>query len=392
MKIPTIRFICARKGVSQKTKMGAVEMVITHQRARKYIATGVSVRPCNWKNEQVYGAGDDLAMNRILNAMRSKAMKIIADMVEHDCVDINAIPSLLKQSDVEMSFLDYMFSRMEARQVGERTHASYVTTFNKLSEFGKIVHFRDINQRNIRAFHEWLHAYTWTERGRYNKPVKRQYTQASIYKITSNLSLFISDAVVDGYLTENPYVTKKMNEGKGETRIEQYLTADEVALIEKLVLPNRTLTEARDLFLLQCYTGLGYADLMSHDFIAVKDTEGMQLCSGHRQKTGVKYAFVIDDKARELLRAYNYDIPKMPNQKYNLRLKIVGEAAGIDKNLTTHVGRRTAGSIWLNSGIPIEVVSRCLGHSSIAMTQRAYAQILDDTILQAFEKLKKGHR
>ena len=389
MKIPSVRFIFARKGLSQKTGKGAIEMVVTYQRTRKYMATGISVYPHNWKNDQVYGAGNDVEYNRILTTMRTKALKIIAEMLERGRLDVDAIPDLMRRGEVDMTFTDYVFKRIGERNVGENTHKSYVTLFNILCRYGKLKHFQDVNQRTLRDFSEWLHSYTWKVEDRYGKTVTRTYTQPTIYKITSNLSIFISDAVVDGYLSENPYVTKKMNEPKGGTRIEQYLTAAEVEKIEKAAMPTAALAESRDLFLMQCYTGMAYVDLMAHDFAELQEAEDMTLCTGTRKKTGTRYYFVVDEKARKILEKYNYHLPKLPNQKYNMRLKVVADAAGIEKVLTTHVGRRTAGSVWLNSGIPIEIVSRCLGHSSVAMTQRAYAQIIEPTILQAFQKIKK---
>ena len=262
-----------------------------------------------------------------------------------------------------------------------------MSLYNKLCEFGKIKFFSDITQKSIRDYSEWLHAYQWTEKDRFGNEIKKKYSQASIYKLTSNLSLFISDAVVDGYLSENPYVAKKMNEDKGKTRIDEYLTTEEVEKIEKAEMPTHSLSEARDLFLVQCYTGLAYIDLMTYDFRKHKSGKKNELCTGKRHKTGVEFNFVITSKCRDLLKRYNYVLPKLPNQKYNIKLKLVADAAGIDKNLTSHMGRRTAGTLWLNAGIPIEVVSKCLGHSSIIQTQRAYAKVLDNTIVEAFKRI-----
>jgi integrase len=67
----------------------------------------------------------------------------------------------------------------------------------------------------------------------------------------------------------------------------------------------------------------------------------------------------------------------------------MADAAGINKPITSHMGRRTAGSIWLNMGIPIDVVAKCLGHQSIQVTQRAYAKILDTTVVDAFRKVNE---
>jgi integrase len=76
----------------------------------------------------------------------------------------------------------------------------------------------------------------------------------------------------------------------------------------------------------------------------------------------------------------------MPNQKYNVKLKLVADAAGIDKSVSTHDGRRSCGYQLLNAGVPISVVSRILGHSSIRQTESAYARLLDKTIADEIKK------
>lgn len=390
MIIPSLKFIYDRMHRTSKNKKGTVDLRITYQRRQKFIATGVRVLPHQWdaKKEQVVSF-DSAEYNTILADIKARVLRIISNMAKSGNIDIDAIPNLLKQESVDITFIDYFYKRMEGRKVAENTHRSHVTTYNKLVEYGKIKYFSDITQRNIRNFGEWLHKYKWKERDKYGNVVERMYSQASIYKLTSNLSCFISDAVVDGYVKENPYITKRMNESRGGTRIDQYLTKDEVEKLEQAQMPTPAMAETKDLFLLQCYTGLSYADLMTYDFTQHKDKEGYELASGKRKKTGVEFFFVLQEKGREILRKYDYMIPKLSNQKYNWKLKTVAEIAMVDKQLTTHMGRRTAGSIWLNAGIPIEVVSKCLGHSSILMTQKAYAKILDNTIIEAFEKVNK---
>lgn len=384
MKIPKIKFIYDRKHLASKTRKGRIEMRITYNNVKKYVATGVLVYPNHWdeKTQQVHGSESSVEYNKILSEMQKKALKIVSDMLESGRVDILAIPTLLRSQTSDMTFLEYFYKRMNQKNVTELTRRSYVTAYNKLCEYGKIKFFSDITPANIRGYSEWLHAY--------KRPDKSRYSQATIYKLTSNLSLFISDAVTDGYLSDNPYVTKRMNENKGGTRIDQYLLPEEVEMIESAKMPTPAVERSRDLFLLQCYTGLAYIDLMTYDFKKVKKDVDNNLCRGIRHKTGTEFAFVLTSKARSILEKYAYKMPKLSNQKYNAHLKIMGDAAGIGKPITTHMGRRTAGSIWLNSGISIDVVAKCLGHQSIQVTQRAYAKILDTTIIDAFKKIEEG--
>lgn len=383
MNIPKVKFVFDRKHQSSKSKEGKIDLRITHVKKQKFLATGLSVYPHQWneKDQQIRNAVDAIEKNAILASIKKKAMKILLEMADDGKIDLEAIPVLMKQQTVTMTFLDYVYKRMEKKQVTEHTHRSYITMYNKLCEFGKIKFFFDITATNIRGFGEWLHAYVRTENG-----TKKKYSQATIYKITSNLSLFISDAVTDGFISENPYITKRMNEDKGGTRIDQYLTPQEVKKITDAAMPTASVSKSRDLFLLQCYTGLAYIDLMTYDFTQYKGSEGQLLCHGKRHKTGTEFVFVLTEKARTILQRYGYKMPVLSNQKYNAHLKIMGDAAGIEKPITSHMGRRTAGSIWLNSGIPVDVVAKCLGHQSIQVTQRAYAKILDTTVSDAFEK------
>ena len=395
MKVPTIRYMFARKGLSPKDGKGMVEMVITYGTVRKYLSTGVTCFPAHWKGDskrQIYvsGSGIDMELNQILLTMYQKAYRIVSQQVESGQVDISAIPTLLKAQSVDMTFLEYVAKRMEKKNVVEYTQKSYISFYNKLSEYGKIKFFSDITEKAIRDFDEWLHAYTWTETDRYGKDVIKHYSQATIGSYHKNLKNFIADAVIDGYLRENVYVTKGIKVDKGKTRIEEFLTEDEVAAIAKAKMPTKSLSEARDLFLIQCYSGLAYIDIMTFDFGQIREMDSGSIIHGTRHKTGTTFSFVVTDDAKAILEKYGYRLPKLPNQKYNVKLKLVADAAGIEKNLTSHMGRRSAGSIWLNSGIPLEVVSRCLGHSSLVTTQKAYAKILDKTIIEAFAKINKS--
>lgn len=76
------------------------------------------------------------------------------------------------------------------------------------------------------------------------------------------------------------------------------------------------------------------------------------------------------------MKKYNFDLPVFSNQKYNAALKKIATEVGIRKNLTSHVGRKTYGTLLLNKDVPIETVSNLLFHSSIRTTQKHYAKVL----------------
>lgn len=372
-------------------KKGSVDMVITYGNQRKYISTGVKCYKHQWKenpkkNIYVIGTGVDVEINKILHTMYQKTFKILSEQIEKGQVDISSVTELLKIQNVDISFLQYIIERMDKRNVSEYTYHAYTSFYNKLSEYGKIKHFSDINEKSIRDFDEWLHSYKWKELDKYGKEVEKSYSQATIGSMHKNLKAFINDAVVDGFLKENPYSTKRIKIDKGSTRIDQFLTPDEILKVESSDMPTKSLSEARDLFLMQINTGLAYGDLMIYDFTICRNAKDYSVFSGYRHKTGVLFTFVLTPKARQILEKYDFNLPKLPNQKYNVKLKMVADAAGIDKRISSHDGRRSCGYKLLNAGVPIAVVSRVLGHSNTRQTEMAYARILDETIAEEIKK------
>ena len=93
-----------------------------------------------------------------------------------------------------------------------------------------------------------------------------------------------------------------------------------------------------------------------------------------------------------LVRRYKGKLPLISNVKYNLYLKEVAKAAGIDKPVTTHWARHTGATLLLNQGVPMEIVSKVCGHSSIKMTEKIYAKLLDETVVKAVNKAEKKRK
>ena len=154
-------------------------------------------------------------------------------------------------------------------------------------------------------------------------------------------------------------------------------------------MPTQSLNNVRDLFIIQCYTGLAYADLMAADFRQAVRHGKYYVLTDDRQKTGKRFYIVLLSPVMEILRRHDFQLPKMTNQQYNIRLKVVAENAGIDKPISSHWGRRTCGYLLLNHGISIEIVARMLGHANIQTTQKIYAKILDKTMDAALMKFDK---
>ena len=153
----------------------------------------------------------------------------------------------------------------------------------------------------------------------------------------------------------------------------------------------------RDIFVFCCYTGLSYADVtkLSRDNIEV-GIDNRFWIKIRRQKTNTLSSIPILPKALEILESYrNYPtcesnglmLPILSNQKMNSYLKEIADLCGITKELTFHIARHTfATTITLSNGVPIETVSKMLGHLDIRTTQH-YAKLLDNRISKDMENL-----
>lgn len=154
--------------------------------------------------------------------------------------------------------------------------------------------------------------------------------------------------------------------------------------------PTKARRIALDLFLVQCYTGLSFSDLMATDFTNTETHDGnLILPRTTRIKTGTQFYIMLLPPVIDILEKYSYILPRMHFVPYTSQLKLIEEETNIGKHITSHVGRHTfATTIALGSGIPIEVVSKMLGHTNIQTTQ-IYAKILPKQVVEGFNKIKE---
>ena len=132
---------------------------------------------------------------------------------------------------------------------------------------------------------------------------------------------------------------------------------------------------------------MAYADLKDFDSRAIQEVKGTKVYLGNRVKTEKPFTIPILSPAQEILKKYNGVLPIISNVKYNVYLKIVAQAAGIDKKVSSHWARHTGATLLLNEGVPMQIVSKVCGHSSIKITEQVYAKLLDETVVDAISEL-----
>lgn len=361
------------RGTTQKPV--SVELRFSHERKRKYLSTGIKVTTSQWSDAQkrVIKRKDSDALNKKLDAYMERGNAVITKMVKMGTTDLSLISSLFSGDEKKgWSFVEYCKSRRDQRKVCEHTKKRYDVFIKFLEEWGRMMSFSDCNVSNVRSMDEYLH--------------KQGKEQSTIYDYHKYLKLFIGDAIVDGLIEKNPYKSLPFRIGRGEKQYVDCITEEQFTAIKELEISTRHIRKARDLFLFQCYTGMAYSDLMTFDYSCCEEIGGKWFYHAKRTKTDTDFVFQLLSPAVELLRSYDFKLPHISNQKYNDYLKVVGAMIGVD-SLHSHMGRATAATLFLSKGMPINVVAKVLGHTTLRQTTR-YARTLNKDVCSAFDNLE----
>lgn len=372
---PTPRIVFDRKNRSSKTNKGTVDVEVCFKGRRRWISTGVRVLPNEWNNDKgVILRLDSVTLNAKIQKLFNNVNNFIHDLIRKDQdFTWEAFDTFLEIKNDSGSFIEFVEvenkSKTHLKPITVKNHKRLI---NSLKLYGKIKYFSDVTPINIIEWDKWLH--------------EKEYKQTTISTYHKFMKLYIHDAMRKDLIDRDPYINFKVERGKPALR--QYLTKEEIEKITNADLPGNTFDRVRDLFLFQCYTGLAYADLNKFDFQKVIERDGKYIIHDIRQKTGEDFYIVLLSKAIDILKKYNYVLPLITNQQYNMRLKIVAGAAELSRNLTSHMGRHTYASLVLNQGISLEVLKEMMGHSDIRTTQ-IYARMVNKTVEAAYDILEE---
>ena len=214
-------------------------------------------------------------------------------------------------------------------------------------------------------------------------------------KYLKNFNKIIKLCLANDWLDKNPFANYK-SKVKEVERV--YLTEEEIQSIIEKDFKTERLSLVRDIFLFSCFTGLAYIDVKnltkSHISFGI---DGEKWIFTHRQKTESASKIPILPVTQMIINKYenhpqcnNEDklLPILSNQKMNAYLKEIASVCDIEKELTFHIARHTfATTVTLTNGVPIESVSKMLGHKNLRTTQH-YAKVLDRKVSEDMKILK----
>ncbi len=386
---------------SNMNSKGEVPVIlrITINGKRLEMSTDRMVNPDQWiqGSNSVRGTKEEgRILNTYLNNLQTNVYKAIntLELAEKE-VTLHALRAILKGEDEQSHTLVRLFKYHNARMkslvgidyaIG--TYKRYVVTQGKIEAFIKH-HFKKDDISITDLDHAFITNFEF-----YLKVVDEVQNNTAM-KYIKNLKKVVKIAIENEWLDRDPFIRFKCSY-KDPNR--GFLTEAELHTLETKTFQLQRLDQVRDMFIFSCYTGLAYADMEALTPTDVKfGIDGERWITTYRQKTDSRTSLPLLPKAVEIINKYKDHpeannkgmlLPVLSNQKLNAYLKEIATLCGIDKNLTFHLARHTfATTITLSNGVPIETVSRMLGHTSIKTTQ-IYSKVVDTKISNDMQNLK----
>ena len=276
--------------------------------------------------------------------------------------------------------------KLVGREFSFRTLQRYKTTKKHLQKF-IISNYNSGDQPIHQVDVKFINSFIY-----YLKAVQGLSHNSSL-KYIAYFKKIIRQAYANGWIDRDPFYNFKL---RPKSIDKEFLSKEEInALMERQFSISR-LEQVRDVFIFSCYTGLAYIDvakLTASDFVIGID--GKRWIKVKRTKTKSLSSIPLLPIAERIIAKYSpipcdkdQLLPVYSNQKTNGYLKEIADLCGITKNLTFHVARHTfATTITLSNGVPIESVSKMLGHKSLKTTQH-YAKILDTKLAEDISNLQ----
>ena len=396
MKIVT-NFLLRKNRKTDDAK-SSVCVRITYLGNRIELATGIYSSTDHWDivrqriKDKVVGARvDNERLDRIkteiqdiFNQLRSTNEDFDANTIKRKLLNIQESKGILAVFDY---YLDSILAKLN-KGYSMETYKHYKSSRKRLADFiNSSLKKTDISVQCID--YKFLDAFDVFIKKDFNN------VQNTAWNYHKHLRRVLNLAISLDYIDKNPY--SKFKVGLDETHRE-ILSMEELQRLEDKNIQIERLSVVRDIFIFACYTGLSFSDIAKLSRIHLQHgADGKEWIIIDRSKTNNRCRIPILPKAREILKRYedypkisNKDVllPVLTNQKMNSYLKELGDICNINKNITMHIARHTfATSVTLSNGVPIETVSKILGHTSLKTTQ-IYAKVLDKKISEDMEVLE----
>ncbi len=358
-KIPTVA-VKILPNKPDKDGLCEIKIRVTIDRKTAYYGIGKKIAPDKFDNRAGIAIGKSKAAQEInvyITKELNNANEAVAEMrKQNERASFELFQKYYYRQSIN-SFDYYVNLAMKTVEINRMFQYTLVAKELK-GLFGENMTVNDLTPSNIRTYDDFMQ----------DERKLAPNTRRQRHKIISRI---INLAINGGeYFEGNPYRTGKFEMPKVVETFKETLTEEEYHKMKDFIPPTKKLAKIQDLFVFQCNVGLRYGDLNKLTVDNIKD--GVLVVQMSKTKKYVRIP--LTTTAQEIIerqpkRADKRIFENISNQKYNDYLKVLSNAVGIQKKVTTHVARYTLASIAFNAGITLDVVCEILGHSSIAITK-----------------------
>jgi site-specific recombinase XerD len=362
---------------------------ITINRQRLDNSTGKFIDPEKWHSEmsKMKGTSEEArSLNGHLDQLKSKILNIEKKLIKRDIpMTFETFKNELTGKKERERMLIPIFqehNRKIKELIGQEYAAGTLERYETSLKHTKDFIFWKYNLTDInieKIDHAFIMEYEFYLRS------ERKCANNTAVKYIKNFHKIMNQCLANGWLKKDPFVNYK---AKVKEVVREFLSEAEIEEMMNKKFVSERLELVRDIFVFSCFTGLAYIDV---------GIDGDRWIFKNRQKTDTASKIPLLPMAQEIIDKYaehpvcqneNRLLPILTNQKMNAYLKEIADICEIKKELTFHIARHTfATTVTLSNGVPLETVSKMLGHTSLKTTQH-YAKILDKKISEDMMILK----
>ena len=359
------------------------------------------VKPNYWNQAKERCTGKDsasLEINRYLESVKLRLFEIHRKMEEEGkLINPNEIKRKFLGLDEEhkMFFQVFQEHNDKCRELIGKDYAKVtVSRFDTCLKYFREMSIAQYQRKDIPLkevtngmIHDYIH-FLKAEKG---------LQENTVIRYMKTVKKVLNIAVNYDWIQKNPFGNIRFHEKEVN---KEFLTKEELEILRTKIFEIPRLELVRDVFLVQCWTGLAFIDVSElKEEHLVPDNEGNLWIRKERHKTGIMCNVPLLDVPMEIIEKYKEHplcqkrgilLPVLSNQKMNSYLKEIADMCGIKKNLSTHTGRHTFCSVvTLANGVSLENIAKMVGHTNTRMTVR-YAKVLDQSILRDMQGVKES--
>ncbi len=372
---------------------------ITYEKSRKQFSTGLFINPEYWckEKQKVLGSLENSDyINKQLSLIKQKlGQAFLMLQIQEGSFDVEDVYNIYCGEDTkkEMGIIavyiehNNYYKKLVGKDLKEVSWQKFENTKGHLQNFIKWK-FKQSDVKLSSLKFQFINDFEYYLR------TEKDMQQSTINKTLQRFKKLVNFAIAKEYLGRNPFL---MHKPKSFNKEVVYLTQSELTLIQHKEIKNLRLNEVRDCFVFCCYTGLAFKEMsnLRCEHI-VFDKNGQNWIRIKRQKTGKIVSVPLVPIAQKILNKYEGNLiedkvlPAKTNSHFNAYLKEIAGLCDLKINLTHHIARKTfATTVLLLNDVPMEIVSKLLGHSRIGITQAHYGQILEEKVISEMDKLSK---